>query len=172
MENLDVTTKGNFTVFFDTVKKTITIKNAAYLRPLDIVVYNNTIKGIIYDRTIVGSVASNDLDIVITTTSDLSGMANTNDIHAIIKVDLNEMILSRLTGLSFREIYTIIPDDNADIPEGMGYICPFLAGGNVSVITAGGQSDIIALDLKEIFPLKIKRVKNTNTTATGIRMLR
>ena len=172
MNRISVTTTGNFTVFFDVSAKKITVKNAAYLKPTSFTAFNNTTKQKLIDNMVPDQFSLNGNDIIAYTNENLSGMANTDEIICTFNVAVDELTLGTISGFALRNAYAVTPNDNADIPEGIGYICVFGNGGNVNVTTAGGQDIILALDKKEIVPLLIKRVKAASTTATSIMMLK
>lgn len=68
----------------------------------------------------------------------------------------------------------VTPNDNTDLPGGPG-VLTCTASGNASVIPlapVGGSTAItIYLTQGQVFPLVVKRVRSTSTTATGIVVL-
>lgn len=49
-----------------------------------------------------------------------------------------------------------------------GYVVVLGNAGNVSVETVNGETVTLPLDQKEIFPLQVRRIRATGTTATSI----
>jgi hypothetical protein len=61
----------------------------------------------------------------------------------------------------------VTPNDSTDLAHISRYIVA-TAGGNISVITVGGETVTIPIAAGEILPIKVTRIRSTNTTATGI----
>jgi hypothetical protein len=68
-------------------------------------------------------------------------------------------------------VVAVTPNDSADVAGGPFRGICFAAAGDLAVVTADGDTVTItsgALAAGVIHPIRIKRVKNTGTTATGI----
>lgn len=78
----------------------------------------------------------------------------------------------QVTNLEYRTAVAVTPADGADLPRG---ICRALytgAGGAIALQTEEGLALTIAsLPAGTVFPLMVKRVLSTGTTATGIHAL-
>lgn len=90
-----------------------------------------------------------------------------------MSLSLIESILSRkVTGpLAAQRCELVTPSDTTIFAES-GYVIVLGNGGNVVVQTAIGDVVTLPLDAKEILPILVRRVYATNTTATGIYLLR
>jgi len=72
-----------------------------------------------------------------------------------------------LTGLA-RGLVSITPDDDNDLTNVIvGLTCKG-AGGDVVIVTAKDQTVTYPIELGDILPVGIKRVRATDTTATGL----
>ena len=63
----------------------------------------------------------------------------------------------------------VTPADGSDLPDGTCRGLTASGAGNVSVIFAGDTAAVtVALNAGVAYPYIVKRVRSTNTTATGI----
>lgn len=65
------------------------------------------------------------------------------------------------------DMVPITPNDSTDLVT-MSKALYITGAGNIVVITKAGQERTIAVPANFILPLRVSRVKDTNTTATGI----
>lgn len=65
--------------------------------------------------------------------------------------------------------FVIAPSDSADLPFVTRQIRVTGTGGNIVVVWAGGEETTEPVAAGDVFDWRIKRVKSTGTTATGLR---
>lgn len=65
------------------------------------------------------------------------------------------------------DIPAITPDDDTDLPN-MAISLYITGAGNISIITAAGNPQTVAVTDFSILPVGVRRVLATGTTATGI----
>ena len=75
-----------------------------------------------------------------------------------------------IKNLTFKHQVTITTSDK-DVFEQPVFVQVLGTSGNVAVITEGGQHQIWALGMGEIYPISVNRVLLTGTTATYITIL-
>jgi hypothetical protein len=75
-----------------------------------------------------------------------------------------------ISNLHFDNQVDVVPSDSVVFHQPV-MIQVLGNAGNVAVITVGGQQRIWSMVTKEIFPIMVKAVLLTGTTATGITML-
>lgn len=74
---------------------------------------------------------------------------------------------NKLTG---RSLALVTPSDVSLLPaEGFIYIIG--TAGNVKVLTVSDEEVIIPMEVKELIPLRVKKIFSTGTTATEIYLL-
>jgi hypothetical protein len=65
------------------------------------------------------------------------------------------------------DVQPVVPDDNTDLPTAA--IALYVeSGGTVSFVTIGGEERQVALPDFAVFPVRVRRVRATGTTAAGI----
>jgi hypothetical protein len=70
-------------------------------------------------------------------------------------------------GMPSSVVIEIVPDDDADLPHilsGLNVATP----GTVRVMTKDGTTGTVFVEEGTVFPLRVRRVWATDTTATGI----
>jgi hypothetical protein len=86
-------------------------------------------------------------------------------------MNLEQLLDKKLSELKSATLATnciaVTPSDTVDLFR-EGKIIVLTTAGNVKVLTSGGQIVTLTLALKEVLPISIKRVFNTDTTAVGI----
>lgn len=73
-------------------------------------------------------------------------------------------------GMPASSLIEIVPDDGADLPQvlsGLNVATP----GTVRVTMRDGSTGAVFVEAGTVFPLRVRRVWATDTTATGIRGL-
>lgn len=165
--------KELFAVVFDPVAKTVTVLGAKKFRASFRSIVNTTRSVTFYasnpdgsNKTYVGD------NLVFTTDKSTVGMAAADTIDVIINVDDENSMLHAVDNLRLREAHLVTPSDSADIPQGIGFVVVLTTAGNVEVVTAAGQTIVIALEKNELFPMLCRRVKANLTTAVGVYMVR
>jgi hypothetical protein len=165
--------KELFAVVFDPVAKTVTVLGAKKFRASFRSIINTTRDVVFYasnpdgnNKTYVGD------NLVFTTDKSTTGMAAADTVDVTLFLDDENSLLHAVDNLRLREAHFITADDDADIPQGVGFIVALGDAGNVDVVTAAGQNILLTLEKNELFPMLCRRVKATLTTATGVYMVR
>lgn len=65
--------------------------------------------------------------------------------------------------------FSITPDDNADLPATTRQIRVTGAAGDIAVVWANGVESTEPVAAGDLFDWRIRRIKATGTTATGLR---
>jgi hypothetical protein len=65
--------------------------------------------------------------------------------------------------------YDVTPNDSTDLPSGDTRALYVGGSGNIVIVTAGStEVTLLNVQAGAILPIRVSRVKATNTTATGI----
>lgn len=102
--------------------------------------------------------------------ANTTGHSSSDVLEIIFDMSFEEVNVSSIKKMYGRRCITVVPSDTVDCP--VGFVMVLGNAGNVAVITDGGDEDIWPLDRKEWFPILVKRIKLTGTTATNIRIIK